>query len=64
MTTRLTIDVRTLAKLLGVSHELLYEDIRKGRIRAVRLGSRRVVVPLSVAEELLGSTIPQEVLAK
>ncbi len=54
---RITIDVRDLAKVLGVSRELLYGAVRRGELEAIRVGRRRVVIPLKVAEEMLGQKI-------
>lgn len=51
---RRTVDIPELARALGVSPQTLYQAVRDGKIAAVRLGQRRVVVPVVVAEQLLG----------
>lgn len=48
----LVLSVAEAACQLGVSRAHLYELIRTGRVRAVRLG-RRIVVPQRVIEALL-----------
>jgi excisionase family DNA binding protein len=41
--------------MLGISRSSAYECVRRGELRALRLG-RRLVVPRSALEELLGGT--------
>ncbi len=45
--------------MLGISRSSAYECVRRGELRALRLG-RRLVVPRSVLEELLGGTPAEE----
>ena len=58
---RLTLDVPTCAKLLGISWATAYGLIAEGKIPSLRLG-RRLVVPMAALERLLeegsGSTPP------
>ena len=48
----LTMTVSEAAKVLGISRSSAYECVRRGELRAVRLG-RRLVVPRSAVTELL-----------
>ena len=50
---RLTYSVTEASKILGVSRGLLYNQIRQGEIRAIKLG-RKVVITHAVLEEILG----------
>lgn len=49
---RLGFSLKELAELVGCSVGLLHLEIRRGNLRAVRIG-RRVIVPLSETEKLL-----------
>ena len=51
---RLTVDVPTAARLLGVSRNTLYEAIRLREFPAIRVG-RRILVPTSYLLNLAGS---------
>jgi len=53
-------NVRTLAvkpeeaaRMLGIGRNLVYEMIKSGEIPAVRLGERRLLVPIAALEKLL-----------
>jgi excisionase family DNA binding protein len=48
----MTMTVSEAAKVLGISRSSAYECVRRGELRAVRLG-RRLVVPRSAVTELL-----------
>jgi excisionase family DNA binding protein len=50
---RLTYSVAEAAQILGVSRGLLYNQVRAGEIRAIKLG-RKVVITHAVLEEMLG----------
>ena len=50
---RLTVDVPTAARLLGVSRNTLYEAIRLREFPAIRVG-RRILVPTSHLLNLAG----------
>lgn len=52
---RWTVTVEEAAQMLGISRSSAYECVRRGELRALRLG-RRLVVPRSALEELLGGT--------
>lgn len=49
---RSTMTVEEAARVLGISRSSAYECVRRGELRAVRLG-RRLVVPRLVVEQLL-----------
>lgn len=49
---RSTMTVEEAAEVLGISRTSAYECVRRGELRAVRLG-RRLVVPRLVVEQLL-----------
>ena len=59
---RPTLKVREAALLLGVSHETLYAAIRRGELRAIKLGNR-VIVPVAEVEGMLGHKLSPESLA-
>jgi excisionase family DNA binding protein len=50
---RLAYGVSEAAKALGISYRALYTLIKSGHLRAVRVG-RRIIIPKSALEELLG----------
>jgi excisionase family DNA binding protein len=50
---RLAYGVAEAAKALGISYGALYALIKSGHLRAVRIG-RRIIIPRSALEELLG----------
>ena len=52
----LTMTVAEAAGLLGISRTSAYECVRRGELRAVRLG-RRLVVPCSVMDEILAGPV-------
>jgi excisionase family DNA binding protein len=47
------------ARMLGIGRNLMYEMIKSGDIQAIRLGERRLLVPVAALEKLL-STNHQE----
>lgn len=49
---QMTMTVSEAARVLGISRSSAYECVRRGELRAVRLG-RRLVVPRSAVTELL-----------
>ncbi len=52
---RRTMTVEEAAHMLGISRSSAYECVRRGELRALRLG-RRLVVPRDALEELLASS--------
>lgn len=54
---RSTMTVEEAAEVLGISRTSAYECVRRGELRAVRLG-RRLVVPRLVVEQLLTGERP------
>ncbi len=50
---RWTVTVEEAAQVLGISRSTAYECVRRGELRALRLG-RRLVVPRAALEELIG----------
>ena len=52
-TARLTYTVEEAAKALGISRGLAYEMVREGRLPALRLGQRRLIIPRVALEGLL-----------
>jgi len=59
---RLALRPKEAAKLLGVSKSHLLKQVREGRVRGIRFGKGRVLIPVSEIERLLGEPIPPEVL--
>lgn len=41
------------AKMLGVGRSFIYAKIKSGEIQAIRLGERRLLVPVAALEKLL-----------
>lgn len=52
---RWTVTVEEAAQMLGISRSSAYECVKRGELRALRLG-RRLVVPRAVLEDLLGTS--------
>jgi excisionase family DNA binding protein len=52
---RRTYNVREAAQILGVGRNNVYELVRSGRLRALRLGAEghRIVIPRDAIDELL-----------
>ena len=50
---RLTVTVDEAATLLGISRNVAYEAVKAGRLPSVRVGARRLVIPLAALERLL-----------
>lgn len=54
-TKRLTLNPAEAAEKLGVSLPTLRSEIKKGTIPSIRLGTRRVLIPVSALEKYLES---------
>ena len=52
-TARLTYTVEEAATALGISRGLAYAMVREGRLPALRLGPRRLIIPCAALEGLL-----------
>ena len=50
---KLTIDIPECARLLGISRGMAYEMAAQGRLPVIRLGPRRMVVPIAALERML-----------
>lgn len=48
-----TYSVAEVAEILGVGKTLVYTEISNGKLPAIRLGRRRLVVPRWAVEDLL-----------
>ncbi|OPX92334.1 MAG: Helix-turn-helix domain protein [Pelotomaculum sp. PtaB.Bin104] len=46
-------NVPDAAKLLNISKSFMYKLVKNGQIPSIRLGGRRVVIPVSAIEDLL-----------
>lgn len=57
---RLTFDVKTAAKLLGVSKNSAYQACLKGEIPHLKIG-KRILIPRVQLERLLGSAEAEEI---
>ena len=55
----LTITVEQAGKVLGVSRGLAYQSARDGSLPTVKLGRRRLVVPVARLRSLLDGTAPE-----
>ena len=51
---RVVISVEEAGRRLSISRQLAYQLARSGVIPAIRLGKRRLVVPLAAFEKMLG----------
>lgn len=51
--------VEEAAQLLGIGRSLAYELIRTGRLRSIKIGSRRLV-PLTAIDEAIDALMDQE----
>lgn len=50
MESPLLLDVRTVARRLGIGRSTVYELLRQGRLPSVRIGNRRLVSERQLAE--------------
>jgi excisionase family DNA binding protein len=50
---RATVTVGEAARILGIGRAAAYEGVRLGRIPAIRISLRRIVVPKRALENLL-----------
>jgi excisionase family DNA binding protein len=57
---RLTVTVVEAARLLGISRNLAYELVRTKQLPAVRVGARRLLIPLSGLKQWLESVSSAE----
>lgn len=48
---RLTVSVVEAAKMLGISRNLAYDLVRMKQLPAIRMGERRLVVPVSALKQ-------------
>jgi len=62
MKERATLNVPQAAKFLGISRSLTYELVKTGTIPSIRLGEKRIVVPVAALERMLDRA--QEHVAK
>jgi excisionase family DNA binding protein len=51
--------VEEAARLLGVGRSLAYDLIRTGRLRSIKIGSRRLV-PLAAIDEAIAALLDEE----
>lgn len=61
---RLALNVPEVARLLNCSKQAVYAMAKGGALPVVRVGTKRVVVPVAVVEELLHQPVPRELLEK
>lgn len=50
-----TVSVDEAALLLGIGRQTAYEAVREGRIPSLRIGARRLLVPVGRLADLLGA---------
>lgn len=60
---RLTLTVKEVQKLLGLSRGLVYQAIQSGQIPSIRIG-RRVLIPRAALEHILAGTDANVTLLK
>lgn len=51
----LAVTIEKAAHLLGISRNLAYQMAREGRITTVKMGERRLLVPLAKLEKMLNA---------
>ena len=51
--------VEEAARLLGVGRSLAYDLIRSGRLRSIKIGSRRLV-PVAAVDEAIAALLTEE----
>lgn len=54
---RLTLTIEETAKLLGIGRNLCYDQVKTGKIPAIKIG-RRLLVPRFALEKLLAEPKP------
>ncbi|MEL7566409.1 MAG: helix-turn-helix domain-containing protein [Dehalobacterium sp.] len=59
MVEKIAISVPEVAKALGISRNLAYCLIREGKLPALKLGERRLVVPVKALEEFMLIETPE-----
>jgi len=50
----LAVTIERAGQLLGISRNLAYQMAKEGKIPTVKLGERRLLVPMVKLEEMLG----------
>ena len=55
MTEKLTLSIREAAEAIGISENTLRQSIREGRIPAIRVSERRLVIPRFALSKMLES---------
>ncbi len=50
---KLAISVDEAARILGISRNLAYEAVRRGDIPSIRVGQKRILIPIRALERLL-----------
>lgn len=57
MTDRYAFSPKELVRMTGLSRNMIYRAIKSGELKAVRVGKKRLLIPLWAVEEFLqGST--------
>ena len=57
---RATVTVSEAAEILGVGRASCYEGVRSGRIPAIRVSPRRIVIPREALERMLAAPLAIE----
>ena len=60
MAEKLVMTVEEAGEALGIGRNLAYELVRQGRIPTIRMGARRLVVPVAALNKLLESAYKPE----
>jgi len=59
-TERLTMTVESASKALGISRATAYMLVNTGRLPAIRISDRRIIIPKKAISELLASASKQD----
>ena len=57
MSEPLLVGVREAARVLGLGRDTAYQLVREGRLRAVRVHSRRLLIPRAELEEFVAREV-------
>lgn len=57
MTDRYAFSPKELVQLTGLSRNMVYRAIKSGELRAVRVGKKRILIPMWAVEEFLQCSI-------
>jgi len=57
---RLVLTVEETGEVLGISRATAYTLVRDGRLPAIRISDRRIIIPRKAIDDLLASAVKKE----